>query len=258
MKKLLFLLFAFALFGLTACGDDDDGSDPMPVEATSLEIQFQATYGDDPLVLFQAVEHPEGYALIFSEISFYLSDLALIREDGSELILKDIDRIRMTPDHLDAASAENGTPYLIEDVPSGNYQGIRFGIGVREDLNAMEPADFDIDHPLNQPGQYWTGWESYIFVRTEGKADTLDDGIFEYDLALHTGGDMTYRVKDLLRPISIASGEKTVFPITIDYRAMLVPENKAPYDLIKTPQIHSLVHVDAAIELADNFLEAIE
>lgn len=257
MKKTTVLASLAFLFVLASCSKEDEPA-PTPAAGGSLEFQFQAQYGGEPLVLYEALDHPGGAQLLFSDLSFYISDLSLIRQDGSEFLLQEIDRIRLSDAHLDPATAPAGTPYQIDGIPAGNYTGVRFGIGVKDSLNALNPGDFPNDHPLYQSGQYWTGWQSYIFIRTEGKADTAGTGIFDLDLALHTGGDTTYRAKTFMRPVSISDGEKTVFPILIDYRDMLVPAEGEPYDFIATPQIHSLSHVNEAIELANNFQQALK
>ena len=256
MKNVALIILSFSLIlAFVSCDKNDD---PTPEAATgTLAFQFKAQYGDESLVLYEPYTHPNGSQLIFSDLSFYISDLSLIREDGKALRLKEIDRIRLNDGHADAAAAAEGTAYLIDDIPAGNYMGVHIGIGVKDSLNAMRPEDFPFDHPLSQSGQYWTGWQSYIFVRTEGKADTLNSGVFDLDLALHTGGDTTYRVKEFIRPIEISMGNRSEFPIVIDYRDFLVPADGDPYDFIATPQIHTLNHVEEAIELADNFQKAL-
>ncbi len=266
MNSLRFFIFSLLLLGLVACSDDDASNEPTaPQQSTQLELQFRATYDDTPLVLFEAEAHPDGFDMIFTSLSFYISDLSLIQLDGSELVVKEIDRIRLDDAHLDLSSAQNGLSYVIDEIeldqsnlPAGEYQGIRFGIGVKSSLNSMVPADFEDGHPLANTGQYWTGWESYIFNRNEGKVDTDGDGEFELEVALHTGGDTTYRVEELLTPFTLTNGQTTKFPISIDYKEFLAPEGQTPYDILGTPQIHRLDQVDSAIELADNFIDAMK
>ncbi|MEM6726410.1 MAG: MbnP family protein, partial [Bacteroidota bacterium] len=127
-------------------------------------------------------------------LGFYASDIRLIDALGAEVILSEVEYVDFQNVSFDAQAAENGISITYTDVPVGIYTGVKFGLGVKPDLNTMVPADFPSTSPLADAGNHWTAWDSYIFMKVEGRTDIDGDGQqFEGNFLYHTGGDPLYR-----------------------------------------------------------------
>jgi hypothetical protein len=156
----------------------------------------------------------------------------------------------MSFDNLTAA--EKGFTIKAMNVTTGTYTGIRFGIGVTPDINAMKPADFPSNNPLSNSTYYWIPWSSYIFSKTEGLLDTLGNGTFDLAFALHTGSDGLYRELEGGLPIVIEDQKDTQLDIVIDYKLLL-----SGIDIKKSPLNHNPSDLATITALVNNYVSAI-
>lgn len=229
MKHLNFMFFSLLILGLASCKDD-----PAATEGT-VTIHFKAVYDEQPLQMFNTRPFENGESLEFTHLSMIISDLELLRQGSAEL-LDEVEIVNLTFDNITAAEA--GYTLTISGVPTGNYDGLRFGIGVPADVNAKKPADFESSNPLSNTAYYWTPWSSYIFMKTEGRLDTLGNGSPDLGFALHTGSDALYSILDANIPLTVTDGMNTNLDIVIDYKKSLQgvdiksnPQNHSPDDL---------------------------
>lgn len=233
------LLSLFGLLIMTGCQEE-------PID---VNIRFNLVYGDDPLVMFTEYSFPDGRAIQFTQMSFYISDL-YFSHDGEIAQVKDVDFIDLTNSHSSDEGAQEGFLYLSGPYSLGGLSEIGFNLGLTEGLNATKPTDYLSDHPLARSGEYWTGWESYIFVKIQGSIDLDNDGELETPLALHLGSDP---VKRTIR-LNNVNGSTDV-RIMLDLKSFFTGD--ALYDIDANPQIHSLDQIEAAMELADNLSQSI-
>ncbi|HHM21589.1 MAG TPA: hypothetical protein ENJ20_06155 [Bacteroidetes bacterium] len=223
----------------------------------TLDLVFRLHYDGQLLPTFEDITYPyPPFPFHISLISFFISNIT-ITGNGTEEEILEIERIRLNENHDDPASAQQGTTLSITGINPGQYTGIRFGLGVPAGLNAKSPVDFPQGHPLFFSGEYWDSWDSYIFFKIEGKADTNNDGTKETNIALHAGSNDAFRVKEIPSVFSIEKQQTTTLEFIIEVKNIF-ENNGQVYDLIGTPQIHSLSQMDQAIELADNLAGAIQ
>ncbi len=229
MKNILFFLVAVGVLGLISCKDDDETT------YGTLTINVKAVYDGEPLSTFSTYDFDNGEDIQFSLISLMLSDIDLLNQAAGTPI-SDIALADMSFDNLTAA--EKGFTIKSMNIKTGSYTGIRFGIGVKPDINAMKPADFPSTNPLSNTSYYWIPWSSYIFSKTEGLLDTLGTGLFDLPFALHTGSDGLYVELEGGLPIVIESQKDTQLDIIVDYKDLLSsipikhnPLNHNPEDL---------------------------
>lgn len=229
MKHLNFILFSLLMLGLASCKDDPDTAEG------TVTFHFKAVYDEAPLPMFETRPFENGEFLEFTHLSMIISDLELLRQGSAEL-LDDVEIVNLSFDNTTAA--EGGYTLTISGVPAGTYDGLRFGIGVPADVNAKKPADFPSSNPLSNTAFYWTPWSSYIFMKTEGRLDTLGNGTLDLGFALHTGSDALYRVSGTNIPLIVSEGLNTNLDIVIDYKKVLQgvdiksnPQNHSPDDL---------------------------
>jgi hypothetical protein len=224
---LIVLLFS-------ACKKDQAGEG-------SMTIHFKAVYAGQPLPMFSTVPFTSPQQLQFTHLSFFVSDIALL-DQSTAVNLKDIELVDLSYDNM--TDADNGYTIHIDNIPAKNYSAIRFGFGVPPDLNAKKPADYPSSHPLSNASDYWVAWDSYIFMKTEGKIDTAGTNNFDPGFAYHTGTDNLYRAFTGTAPILIEDGKNKEIAIVLDYNEVLngidiksKPQNHNPADSVQIAQI---------------------
>lgn len=181
--KYISLFALFSVLFVFACQDDDDMIQAGNIATT---IQFRAEYDDADLAIQSATyAYPNGAELKATLFQYYISDLVLIAADGNEVSLSDIELIR-----YEDATADN-IEERTYDVPSGDYTALRFGLGVKPDLNAMDPSSFAANDPLNE-NEFWSASTRYVFAKIEANADLENNGTFDTGLSYHMGSDALY------------------------------------------------------------------
>ncbi len=193
MKNKFLILLAFAsvasLFSNCTTTDKNMGN--------TAQLNFTANYSGQPLVMLQPVTY-QSKPLKFTRSAFYLSNTRLIKTDGSEVNVLPTSFVDLSFSDINAAAA--GQNLTLKNIPSGEYKGLRFGIGVGSGENAKTPADFGGDNPLSETAEYWSSWRSYIFSKTEGQFSSNNGVVY---FAYHTGADRFYREVTLNKNFSI-------------------------------------------------------
>lgn len=254
-QKLIVLLLGLLLF-ISACKESTD--DPVVPQKATLQLNVDLQYDGAPAIMFQPYSLNDSVRVLFSRFSMYLTDVQVVNNSGDPVTLEEVGFHNLTDQYMDLQSASEGYVLEFSDLEPGEFSMLRFGLGLPSDLNAQEPGDFEMGHPLNAPEEYWIGWQSYVFVKIEGKIDSDDNpDEFEGNMALHLGGDEIFRQIELSEPIVLEGGKTAVVDMTIDLQDMFRPSGKDPYNLLSRPMIHATSHLPQANELADNLVGAI-
>ena len=69
------------------------------------------------------------HAFTILRSDFFMSDVRMIKDDGTEEFLSDLEQI-------DFDSSTGGIKVSFEDVDAANYESIQFSIGLLPDVNA--------------------------------------------------------------------------------------------------------------------------
>lgn len=197
-NKLSFLLLLFLSVGLVACDNSDD-DEPTPDDNSdanaTLELRLDHTYANADLTAGTTYSLATGEQLQFSSFQYILSDFKLFRSNGDTVHLPEAYFI------VDAL-ADNGNVQSLNlgELPTGDYTGMTFAVGLPYDLNHIDPTTLADDHPLNNPGMHW-GWNpeaGYKFWKIEGSIDSVNGEAGNLDNALlyHIATD------DLLRYVT--------------------------------------------------------
>lgn len=165
-----------------------------------------------PVAKGQALRLNEGLAASarISRLDCLLSGLALQKRDGTWLESQDwFAYLSMASGKMTA----KGT-----GIPAGEYQGIRFRIGVDDATNKSNPNLYAADHALNPQvnGLHW-GWQGgYIFMALEGRwmNGTKEDG-FSYHIA-NAPQLMTVEL-----PVEFRGGRPLTLALELDVEHML-------------------------------------
>jgi hypothetical protein len=236
----MLILMLVPLAFLTACKDEEEGT---------LIVRFIPEYDGQPLKTFDILPFDAPQRISFTHMSFYASDIALLK--GAEQTgIRDIELVDLSFDN--AADAAEGYALVLEGIEAGNYSGFEFGVGVPPDLNDDQPADFPSSNPLSKVSYYWDAWDSYIFMKTEGRLDTLGSGNLDLGFAIHTGSDPLYRVLTGQANIEIVDGGATEIHVVFDYKTLL-----SGLDIKSNPQNHSPNDTVVIGGLIENLPEAV-
>jgi len=208
----------------------------------NLDLVFQANFGNDILEFDENYQMIDGTTINLTKSDMFLSDVRLIADDGSEVLLHDIIQV-------DFSLSPGGVKFRTEDVPLQNYESLKFGIGVSEDINKTKPVDYEASNPLNNSGYYWVAWDSYIFTKTEGKIDDDGDGTPERGWIFHTGKDDLYTEGDVILDYKIEEGENEI-RIILDHQPLFVKDGQA-VNL-------GITHDPTDLETLGSFLERME
>ncbi len=170
---------------LVSCSSDDNKA-----VANKVTLEFANTFGDKPLVLGDANStiatvntSVEGQVHHFSEAKYVISNIRLVKNDGKEIPyhINDLDQGATVINQAKASSLS----YVLRDIPKGEYKQVKFGLGVRSDLNVLNEAKFPVFYAAagaNDTEMMWEWGTGYRFTKIEG--------FYEADhktLSIHTG-----------------------------------------------------------------------
>lgn len=177
-----FAFLALALFQLS-CSNDNEPT----VGTGSIVVNFSNMAGDAKVALNSATyTNAAGEDFTVSKLNYYISNIKFTKADGSTFTVPK-DSSYFLVREVDEASQI----LKINNVPTGNYAGIEYVIGVDSLKSIEEPENrkgiLDIyTGPTNEEAMYWNWNPGYIFLKFEGKSDssTIANGKYEY----HIGG----------------------------------------------------------------------
>lgn len=174
-------IFIIAL-SITSCDPEKDATDAGAMLPAKMTVAINTKWGADNFEMEEVYYDSYGNRFRLDNFMTYMSMLTLIREDGTEVLLKDF--------HLQDFKDETTLTF---EVTPGVYTGIKFGLGVPDAYNMhMDPAQYPNSHPLSvggSQGMFWTWNTGYIFSKFEGKADTtgIEGTTLLHNYSFHTG-----------------------------------------------------------------------
>jgi hypothetical protein len=197
-----------ALVGLTAIALF--AASTQAQNATNFELRLNLRSGKEALELGKMYKTPGGLDYQVDLVKFYISNVTLVKADGSLLPLPGISLTEfrgqgatMGAGHSANSSSVTAAGQMMSDgqmykamgtqntiafkarVPAGEYWGVRFEVGVPKELNNQDASLQQL--PLGvEAGMFWAWNPGYIFYRFEGK--TMINGKPQPFL-LHMGTD---------------------------------------------------------------------
>lgn len=262
MRHILFLFLITILF-TSACKDKDS--------VTDVKLNFKANYDGELLLLEKEYMYIGNIPIKFSQFNFYVANISLIKQNGSsneETELVDIDFVDFPYNLNQADQAQSGQTIHINDVPVGEYDGIKIGFGVPAGFNSTRTNDYNSSHPLSMASHYWDGWSSYIFSKIEGKADMDLDGTFETNdgegLTYHMGTDEVYTTKTMFQNIKVKENETMELQLDIDVKKLfLMPvaeydgDGDGYLDIEDYDNAHASDRIEMSKQIMNNYAEAV-
>jgi cytochrome c peroxidase len=135
----------------------------LNLSAATLQLQFTPKVAGEPLqpasFRYQTAAH-ETFSI--TRVSWLASEFALQHNDGSWLELSN------SVAWLDYE--QNRDSIRLEKIPPGEFQAVRFTVGLNTNLNHADVTKFPANHPLNPnlDGLHWSWQGGYIFMALEG------------------------------------------------------------------------------------------
>ncbi len=168
----------------TGCKKDPDEAKPDPnAEKGKLRIEFESRAGSQALAL-NGPTYPtaSGDTVKITTFNYYVSNIVLVKKGGGEVTLPKTYHLIKTN--------ESHTHFItLNDVPTGEYEGVKFVVGVDARRNTCSASDEWANDcgaqdgaldPAN--GMYWSWNSGYIFFKLEGFY--AGDSVLQY----HIGG----------------------------------------------------------------------
>lgn len=194
------LLFVSCLLGLTSL---------MAQESLSLRIYHRLN--DNAFAYETEAKNNMDQQFTLHRLEYYMSDIEIIHDSGQVTAIEDTWLL------IDPGKEEVST-FDLGEVDFTDFNGIRFSIGVNPEVNHLDPASYEADHPLapKSPSMHW-GWASgYRFVAMEGMSGSDFQNLFE----IHALGDDNYFDK-LFFMDPIPENGKLILPLVADYTKAL-------------------------------------
>lgn len=244
MKKMNLLLLLLASLAFFHSGCDN----PADEETAPFVLDVKALINDEPLVLGDTYQNGLDYHFNLTVLRFYLSHLTLVKPDGSEVEVKDVELLDLENHH---AVYQAQGEQISGTVPAGTYTALRFAIGVDSTLNHDDPAQYPSTHPLSiYYGMHWDWNPGYIFLKLEGNADTVANGGGTLDRAFiyHVGADALYREVRFEDDFTVAPDENFEYKVKLDANRLFYNETDT-LDMEK-----NFTHTGGDFTVAENVL----
>ncbi|WDF67445.1 hypothetical protein PQ465_14155 [Sphingobacterium oryzagri] len=226
MKNLKnYACYAICLLVLASCSKNDD----VPA-ANNLTLHFNNTFRDNTIVLGNATAasatvntSAEGQVHHFSELKYVISNIRLVREDGTEIPynINDLDRGATVVDHARQATLD----YVLSNIPSANYKQLKFGLGVKTELNTLDQVRFPGFYATagtNDTEMMWEWGTGYRFTKIEGFYDTDNK-----QLSIHTGSTVVGTAGNYTQ------GVDAYRDVVLDFPTVATVGQRAPRVVIK-------------------------
>ena len=247
MNKISLVGFFILSLVFMSCDKNETGD-------KDLNINFKLVYGGAPLVLLQDYAYPDGRALLFNRVSFYVSGVQLNSSSGTSTS-SDVKMVNFNASNSSLAGALAGNIVKFNGFTEGNISKLKLCFGVDKTNNSKEPSNFKSGESLSDQSEYWAGWKSYIFMRLEGFLDAKRDGKKNLGFALHTGSDDAYTCLEFPVNFKIEGNSVNTVNVLIDIKKVF--GTSTTYNIDANPQIHSLSQLAQALELAGNLKTAV-
>jgi hypothetical protein len=177
--RVVVIVGLLLVVGLFACKKDQTDETPV-AEVPMLKLECRPFFGADTLLLDSVYTLNDGTEIKITDVKFYLSDLMC----GTKL-LKDYTLFDYRNDGFEVLKVPGN---------HSEYSSLNGIVGVPSSVNHNDPSAFSMGSDLNIANagdMHWDWNPGYIFIKIEGKADTIQNGIANFDhlLVYHVGLD---------------------------------------------------------------------
>lgn len=253
LRSFFLSLSVVALVVLSSCKDKK--ADDLIVEPviTKVVVRFTPQWQGNPFVMQSVYYDNFGNRLRIDKFMHYVTSLRLIKEDNTEVMLKDFYLLNFLNDNT-----------IEMEVPAGKYKKLKFDVGIPEAYNKdQDPAQYPSSSPLSvagSQGMFWTWNTGYIFVKFEGMADTTGTEGQELlsPFAIHIGDDPHFRrFTTPTFSTDIVAGETKSFNVILHVDQLLATGGVSDIDLATDAITHTSNNLVLATTFVDNYINAV-
>ena len=219
MRKIKTILMAITtVAALSSCSKKDDNNDSTPAKVT---LQFDHYVGAEKLTLGTDAAGAKAYTsngqtLKFSEVKYVITNVVLVKADGTKVPYhtEDLDKGGFLINQADAASLAP----VLNEIPSGDYKGIEFGLGVKKELNNLKlqtqfPNFYRLTGEFKHSGiMHWEWANGYRFVKLEGWFSNPTPGKNNKgeDLPAITDGELSIHIGSAFKGTKVVDDDQKV------------------------------------------------
>lgn len=248
INSTLLLVFTLVVTFISSCKKDKDETTEVQPESTEQALKFHlhTQVGNQLANYTSTYAQASGRKFVLSDFRYYISNIVLIKDDGSELPLTG-KVILAKPSIQD---------YDLGMVPVGNYKGFKFLVGLDSLTNHKDPTTYAANNPLaiQTPTMHWSWSSGYLFLKVEGNCDTTmaANGTANYPIFFHIGMDGYKRNMNFSSSsFSVVSGQDKEIALVFDLLKVL--QN---VDLRTENSTHTMDNMMLASKIANNFSSA--
>jgi cytochrome c peroxidase len=183
----------------------------LTARAATLEITIQPCFNQAPLIFDSLTNQTAaGQKISVTRLDFLVSGIALRRTGGSWV---------MPSKQFAYINGRKGeTSFTLDDLPTGNFDRIRFQIGLPPNINHADAAQWPAGHPLNTELNhlYWSWSHEYIFLAFEG---AWQNGAQQSGFSYHLATDNQLMMTAL--PIAVDTASVAQLRIALDVNKIL-------------------------------------
>lgn len=212
-KTAQLICLAPILLFLGACSKKKEDPKPFmtiieqPLEKTvSGYFHFQYYYGEKPLILDSVFVNFLGQKFKFDTISFFLSDLTLMKENGTKVLVKNS---TVFENHITDLSQN----LVMKNVPVGDYMSVSFSIGLPAELN--QPISLGAESNFMHYGEKTQG---YSFLLISGHLATDPNIRLRYMIGTN---ELLRKVSLPLKPFTVFEGQTYFFHYNVNLAPLL-------------------------------------
>jgi len=221
MKTLTKYFFLLAIVSVS-CEKDENPA------ANNITLHFNNTFKNTTIVLGDAASttatvntSTEDQVHHFSELKYVISNIRLVKADGGEFPyhINDLDKGATVVNHAKPQTLD----YVLSNIPTGEYKQIKFGLGVKWELNTLDQVKFPkfyAEAGANDTEMMWEWGTGYRFTKIEGFYDTENKS-----MSIHTGSTVEGTNGD---PDSYTQGVDAYRDITLTFPTHAVVGKHAP------------------------------
>lgn len=178
LKYLILITIIAATLIISSC--DNNTADPV-ISSGKLKLEFLHYIDGQPIIYDSLMYHNEaGNHYLVSEIQYFISDITLHKDNGSNLLLDGWEDIH----YVDTDIEESSTYSLKDDIAIGNFNKISFTFGISEGKNNslmfVNPPESFMFWPENLGG-------GYHYLKLNGKWINESEQVSPYNFHLGIG-----------------------------------------------------------------------
>lgn len=222
----------------------NDGSCEYPTMQTALH--FHLTDGSSETGLNQNLTDDFNNTYQINRFDFYISKPSMMNDDGGTIWADDQHHLITGPGHYEIYE------YNIES--QEHWHMLEFGIGVSNDVNFNNPADYDADNDLSpqSPSMHWNWNSGYRFIVIEGMVDVDGDQTLDSTFQYHIGTSDLFRTSSVMIHENVDVMESIMLSLNIDVSQVL-----ADIDIANNLDTHTMNNLPLAEKIADQMKDAI-